>query len=390
MSIKHKTGIFMGQAGLFFSAMFYILFGWHQWWAGVSPRLIRGSLEREAIHHAHLNMGATLFVFAIFFLAIWLLSPGSTVAEKFKRAFSSGASTAVSLFSVFVFLSILTGLGQAWAKDESTAVFGVFALPHFLDWSWETSGYLHSSFSSISIALFSGMVFVYLFTYLTKHVKPGMAVALLIILHLLVNLPKPPSLHPIAAFGTYVLTPVYYFVALAIYSWVNNRRLVYWPVYLFFILSILYLPYFAFKIVPPWHQKAAAAIVLVEPAQTLSAARAPQDIFPDKESVEAAKDAVSWCAQCHNMGSAPEHLLGPNLGYVFNRQAGTAADYGRYSRAMSKAGIDGTFWTRESISEFLSNGQEFIPDNLMNQQTDLSDPVKLNQVIDYLEYISTD
>ncbi|MGY8892421.1 MAG: c-type cytochrome, partial [Pseudomonadales bacterium] len=81
---------------------------------------------------------------------------------------------------------------------------------------------------------------------------------------------------------------------------------------------------------------------------------------------------------------------GPNLGYVFNRQAGTAADYGRYSRAMSKAGIDGTFWTRESISEFLSNGQEFIPDNLMNQQTDLSDPVKLNQVIDYLEYISTD
>jgi cytochrome b561 len=114
-------------------------------------------------------MGATLFVFAIFFLAIWLLSPGSTVAEKFKRAFSSGASTAVSLFSVFVFLSILTGLGQAWAKDESTAVFGVFALPHFLDWSWETSGYLHSSFSSISIALFSGMVFVYLFTCLTKY-----------------------------------------------------------------------------------------------------------------------------------------------------------------------------------------------------------------------------
>lgn len=388
-NIKQKTGIFLEQAGLFLAVVFYILFAWFNWWAGVSPRLIRGSAEREAIHHAHLSIGATLFVFLLLMFAIWLLRPGASISERIKNAFANSANTAVSLFFIFMFFSMLCGLAQAWAKGEETPFLGVFNLPHFLDWSWSTAGYNHSALSSISSALFSGLIFVFLFTHLRKYVKPGIAVGLLIILHLLINLPKPPSLHPIAAFGTYVMIPTYYLIALALYCWAKDRKLVYMPVFASLILFFLYLPYIAFKVLPPWHQNAAEETVLVESAEPLIAARLQGEIFTNPESLAAAKQSITWCSQCHNATPSESHLLGPNLVNVYNRQAGTVEGYGRYSSAMIKKGLEGTFWTRANLSEFLTHGQEFIPGNLMNQQSDLSDPAKLNQVIDYLEYISS-
>ncbi|MEH6552295.1 MAG: hypothetical protein V7744_20135 [Pseudomonadales bacterium] len=389
-SLKQKLGGFLEQLSLFFAVVFYVLFAWHLWWSGVSPRLIRGSVEREAIHHAHLSVGATLFVLLLLMFAVWLLRPGATMGERLIRAFSNVANTAISLFFVFMFFNILNGLAQAWSKGEETAVLGVFNLPHFLAWSWGSAGYYHSALSNIVSALFSGMVFVYLFLHLSKYVKPGVAVALLILLHLLVNLPKPPSVHPIAAFGAYVLTPSYYLIGLALYCWAKDRRLVYWPVFVLFIGLFMYLPYFAFKVLPPWHQKAAAEIVLVESNEALISARPQTDIFNNPESLAAAKATAAWCTQCHHVTPSETHLLGPNLVGVYNRQAGTVEGYGRYSSGMVKKGLAGTFWSRENLSEYFTHGQEFIPGNLMNQQTDLSDPVKLNQVIDYLEYISSE
>ena len=97
------------------------------------------------------------------------------------------------------------------------------------------------------------------------------------------------------------------------------------------------------------------------------------------------RGSEAWCSQCHNLKPSDSHLLGPNLVGVFNQQAGTVQGYGRNSKAMLAAGQDGMFWTRENLAEFLTDGQKFIPNNLMNQQTDLSDPVRLNIVIDLLE-----
>lgn len=388
MTTNNKSNSFLEQAGLFFSVLFYVLFSWHFWWSGVAPRLIRGSAERDAIHHAHLSIGATLFVIIIFCFLIWLFKPGGTIFTKIKTAFSDGKRTGVSFFFIFMFFSMLYGLAQAWAKDEETAFLGVFNLPHFVDWSWQTAGYMHAATSNFAAALFSGIVFVFLYSHLKKYVSPGIAVALLIILHLLINLPKPPSLHPIAAFGTYVLTPIYYFVALAIYTLCNNRKFAFWPIYGVFFVIFMYLPYFAFKVLPPWHQTPAAEIVLVEPNETLLPVRTKAEIFPDEASLALAKKEASWCTQCHNATASDTHLLGPNLVNVFNRQAGTAEGYGRYSEAMINKGLEGTYWTRENLSEFLLHGQELIPNNLMNQQTDLSDKVTREQVIDLLEYIS--
>ncbi len=389
MSIKDKISNFLKQAQLFLFLIFFVLFSWTQWWSSVAPRLIRGSEERVAIHHAHLSLGATLFFFLVLFLVIWLVKPGESPISKLKNAFRDASATAVSLFFVSSLLLMLYGLSQAWSKGEHTAVFGVFNLPQFLDFSWATAGYMHAAFSSISIYLFMGIVFVYLYKNLLKYVQPGIAVALLMVLHLLVHLPQPPSLHPIAAMGTYVITPFIYLVALAIYTWANDRKIAFGLVYLFFIVFFLYLPYFAFKVLPPWHQPAAKEVVLVEPQQQFAPLRARDEIFKTPESLALAEDTTAWCRQCHSVTKGEPHLLGPNLAGVFNQQLGSIADYGRYSSAMIEKGQEGTFWTRENLAEYLTNGQGFVPGNLMNQQTDLSDPEKLNQALDYLEYIST-
>ena len=386
--MKEKISNFLEQAQLFLFMMFFVLFAWTQWWAGVAPRLIRGSELRESLHHAHLSLGATLFFLLVLFLVAWLFRPGASLGAKFQNAFRDASATALSLFIINVFFAMLYGLGQAWAKDEHTAVFGVFNLPHFVDYSWETSGYLHSAFSTISTYLFMGIVFVYLYRRLSEHVQPGMALALLMVLHLLIALPKPPSLHPIAAFGTYVMTPSIYLIAMAIYSWAKERKLVYWPVYLLMILFFLYLPYFAFKVLPPWHEPKAKEVVLVQPTQEFAPLRKPEDIFPDEQSLAIATDTTAWCRQCHSVTKGAPHLLGPNLTGVFNQQLASKPDYGRYSSALIAKGEAGTFWTRENLTKFLTDGQKFVPGNLMNQQTDFSDPVKLGQALDYLEYIS--
>ena len=386
---KHDSG-FMYQAQLFFFGLFFVLFSWTQWWAGVSPRLIRGSEERDLLHHAHLSLGATLFVLLVFFLIAWAVRPGASPIQKVKRAFATSGSTATSLFILSSLFLMLYGFGQAWSKGEETAAFGVFNLPHFMNISWSTAGYMHSVFSSVTVYLFSGISFVFLFRHLRRYMEPGYAVALLMVVHLIVSLPKPPSLHPIAAFGAYVLTPTIYLIALAIYCWANNRRYVYWPIFITFFVLFAYLPYFAFKVLPPWHQSPATAAVLVEPAPGLVAARSKSTIFEDEESLLEAQEIVLWCKQCHNLGTDGPHLLGPNLDGVFNRQAGSAAGYDRYSTSMREHGEAGLFWSRENLQEYLTDGQAFVPNNLMNQQTDFSDAAKLSLALDYLEYVSAD
>jgi len=387
MVFRNKFSHFLRQTQLCLFVLYFTLFAWLQWWAGVIPRLIRGSERRAELHHAHLNLGAPLFVFLCLFLLIWLLRPGRSITDRLKHAFRDLSATAVSLFLCGSLLAMLFGLSQGWSKQEEAAVFGVIKLPHFFQMSWQTSGYMHSALSNISVFLFSGIVFVYLYKKLRKYLEPGYAVAALLLLHLLIALPKPPSLHPIAAIGAYMLTPFIYLSALALYTWANDKKLVYWPALLVFILYFLYLPYFAFKVLPPWHQKS-QQVVLVAPTENLSAARAKNEIFPDAESLAAAEVTTAWCRQCHSVNHGDAHLLGPNLTDIFNKQVASKADYGRYSTALISKGQAGTYWSREELAKFLTDGQAFAPGNLMNQQTDLSDEKELNKALDYLEYIS--
>lgn len=145
----------------------------------------------------------------------------------------------------------------------------------------------------------------------------------------------------------------------------------------------------AFKIPPPWHFKSDAKVENIAPEKEMAELRTKAEIFPNETALSVAKETASWCNQCHNMEPSSSHLLGPNLAGVYQRQIASIEGYGRYSKGFVDKGNAGVYWTRENLAKFLTDGQNYIPGNLMNQQTDLSDPEKLNQVLDYIEYIST-
>jgi len=67
------------------------------------------------------------------------------------------------------------------------------------------------------------------------------------------------------------------------------------------------------------------------------------------------------CASCHTLDRTQATTLGPSLYGVFDRKAGTLADY-RYSPAMKRSGIT---WTPETIDKFITDPQAAVPANRM-------------------------
>lgn len=68
------------------------------------------------------------------------------------------------------------------------------------------------------------------------------------------------------------------------------------------------------------------------------------------------------CAACHSLGHTTAHRVGPNLGGVFTRQAGTAAGYPLYSQALRDAQFT---WSPEHIDAWLADPEYYLPGNNM-------------------------
>lgn len=66
------------------------------------------------------------------------------------------------------------------------------------------------------------------------------------------------------------------------------------------------------------------------------------------------------CAACHRT-EAGANGVGPSLYGVFERKAGTLADF-RYSPAMKRSGIT---WTAQALDTFLADPQKAVPANRM-------------------------
>jgi cytochrome c len=66
------------------------------------------------------------------------------------------------------------------------------------------------------------------------------------------------------------------------------------------------------------------------------------------------------CAACHAPKPGVANV-GPSLGGVFGRKAGTLADF-RYSPALKRSGIT---WTPETLDTFLADPQKAVPNNRM-------------------------
>ena len=57
------------------------------------------------------------------------------------------------------------------------------------------------------------------------------------------------------------------------------------------------------------------------------------------------------CAACHSV-QVGEHMTGPSLAHVWNRKAGTAEGFQRYSDALKRAGI---VWNEATLDKWLAN-----------------------------------
>lgn len=91
------------------------------------------------------------------------------------------------------------------------------------------------------------------------------------------------------------------------------------------------------------------------------------------------------CAACHSTEPG-EHLTGPSLAQVWNRKAGTAAGFQRYSDALKRADV---IWSEATLDIWLANPDAFIHGTSMTfsgirQQRDRED------VIAYLRAVSGD
>lgn len=73
----------------------------------------------------------------------------------------------------------------------------------------------------------------------------------------------------------------------------------------------------------------------------------------------------SDCARCHEIGAGAKNKVGPHLDLIFDRKAGTVAEF-RYSKALIAAGEGGLTWDQGSLSAYVEKPRDFIAGNRMS------------------------
>jgi cytochrome c len=89
------------------------------------------------------------------------------------------------------------------------------------------------------------------------------------------------------------------------------------------------------------------------------------------------------CVACHSI-EAGRNMTGPSLAHVWNRKAGTAEAFGRYSDALRASNI---IWTQESLQRWLANPQAMVPGTSMTF-AGIRDAKARDDVIAYLKAAS--
>ncbi len=89
------------------------------------------------------------------------------------------------------------------------------------------------------------------------------------------------------------------------------------------------------------------------------------------------------CLACHSIAPG-EHMTGPSLAGVWQRQAGTAQKFSRYSEALKRSGA---VWNETTLDAWLRDPAAFAPGNFM-KIPGIADAGARSDVIAYLKVIS--
>ena len=81
---------------------------------------------------------------------------------------------------------------------------------------------------------------------------------------------------------------------------------------------------------------------------------------------EAGRDVFGYSAACIACHAIECNRLGPKLGGIMGRRAGSVPDYDGYSDAMKSSGV---VWTEETLDAYLADPEAFIPGNGMASTT---------------------
>lgn len=120
---------------------------------------------------------------------------------------------------------------------------------------------------------------------------------------------------------------------------------------------------------------AAALIVLAAPA------------FAADDVAQGEKD-FKKCKACHSIVDPAGEVIvkggktGPNLWGVIGRQAGTDADFGKYTNEMVALGEGGLIWDAEEMAKYIPDAKAYI-----DAKTSMT-PQKLKDVTDVIAYLA--
>lgn len=98
------------------------------------------------------------------------------------------------------------------------------------------------------------------------------------------------------------------------------------------------------------------------------------------EDPERGAKAFQTCAACHSLEPG-RHFTGPSLAHLFDRKAGTAPGFQRYSDALRQSRV---VWDEKTLDAWIKEPAKFIPGNVMTF-SGLKDEKARRDLVQYLK-----
>ena len=92
------------------------------------------------------------------------------------------------------------------------------------------------------------------------------------------------------------------------------------------------------------------------------------------------------CSSCHMVGKGARNRAGPHLNELFGRRAASIEEF-NYSGDIVRAGVNGLFWTPETLDTYIENPQSLVSGTRMRFRG-IEDPQDRRDVIAFLRQYS--